>query len=256
MYTRVKTTEEIEAMRIGGGMIATVLAMLAQKLTAGMSAKQLSDIAAAELKALGGEPAFLGYQGFPEAICISVNDEVVHGIPKTSTLMADGDIVSFDFGVRYKGLITDSAISIICGQNTPGFKPHKQISDLLRYTEQSLYEGLAVIKDGCHAGDIGYAVEKVLGKHNYGIVRELVGHGVGHEVHEDPNIPNYGRKNTGAKLVAGMTIAVEPMATLGRDAIKIDDDGWTVRTKDESLAAHFEHTVLVTDDGYEILTQV
>lgn len=241
-------------MRVGGGMIAAVLDMLSQKLTAGMSAKQLSDMAAAELKSLGGVPAFLGYQGFPEAICISVNDEVVHGIPKLSTIISNGDIVSFDFGVIYKGLITDSAISVICGANDSDFKPDKQLSDLLRYTEESLHEGLAVIKNGCHSGDIGYAVEKVLNKHSYGIVRDLVGHGVGHGVHEDPNIPNYGRKNTGAKLVAGMTIAIEPMATLGRDAIKIDDDGWTVRTKDGSLAAHFEHTVLITDDGCEILT--
>lgn len=254
MYTRVKTESEIEAMREGGAMIATVLAMLSRKLSAGMSAKQLSDMAAKELKSLGGEPAFLGYQGFPEAICISVNDEVVHGIPKKETIIADGDIVSFDFGVRYKGLITDSAISVICGKNNPDFKPSKQLTDLIRYTEESLHKGLAVIKDGCHGGDIGYAVEKVLNKHNYGIVRDLVGHGVGHAVHEDPNIPNYGRKNTGAKLVAGMTIAVEPMATLGREAIKVDDDGWTVRTKDGSLAAHFEHTVLITQTGFEILT--
>lgn len=256
MYTRVKTDSEIEAMRESGAMAATVLSLLARELTAGLSAKQLSDMAGKELRKLGGEPAFLAYQGFPEPICISVNDEVVHGIPKSDTLIADGDIVSLDFGVRYKGMITDTAISVICGQNTPGYKAGKRLSDLLTHTEQSLQEGLAVIKDGCYAGDIGYAVEKVLGKHKYGIVRELVGHGVGHEVHEDPNIPNYGRRHTGAKLVAGMTIAVEPMATLGREAVVIDPDGWTVRTKDGSLAAHFEHTVLITETGCEILTQI
>jgi methionyl aminopeptidase len=145
-------------------------------------------------------------------------------------------------------MITDSAISVICGTGTA------QVQNLLKYTEQSLGEGLAAVRDGCYVGDIGFAVQRVLEKHGYGIVRELVGHGVGHAVHEDPNIPNYGRKNTGPQLFKGMTVAIEPMATLGRDAVKVDGDGWTVRTADGSLAAHFEHTILVTEDGCEILT--
>ena len=248
MYTRVKTTQEIEAMRTGGAMLATVLEKLRSKIEAGISTKEINDIAARELKSLGGQSAFLGYQGFPESICVSVNDEVVHGIPRADRIIKDGDIVSMDFGVLYKGLITDSAISVICGKGS------QQAQDLLKYTEQSLYEGLAVIKDGCHAGDIGFAVQKVLDKHNFGIIRELVGHGVGHAVHEDPNIPNYGRANTGPKLSKGMTLAIEPMATLGRDAVKVDQDGWTVRTRDGSLAAHFEHTVLITEDGHEVIT--
>lgn len=255
MFTRIKTDAEIEAMRESGRLLATVLNLLRSKLVAGISTKQLSDLAAKEIIALGGQAAFLGYQGFPEAICISVNDEVVHGIPKAETIINNGDIVSMDFGVSYKGMITDSAVSVICGLNETGFTPEPRIRDLLRYTEESLHEGLAVIEDGCSTGDIGYAVEKVLNKHKYGIVRDLVGHGVGHAVHEDPNIPNYGRKNTGDRLVKGMTVAIEPMATLGRDAITIDDDGWTVRTTDGSLAAHFEHTVLITESGCEILTQ-
>lgn len=250
MYTRVKTADEIEAMRTGGRMLARTLELLKTKVVQGISTKELNDIAARELKALGGESAFYNFQGFPEAICISLNDEVVHGIPAKDRLIKDGDIVSMDFGVRYKGMITDSAVSVVCGG-----KSTEQVRDLLRYTEQSLYEGIAVVRDGCHAGDIGFAVEKVLSKHKFGIVRELVGHGVGHEVHEDPNIPNYGRKNTGPKLVSGMTIAIEPMATLGREGVKIEQDGWTVATEDGSLAAHFEHTVLITDDGCEILTQ-
>jgi len=250
VYTRVKTGQEIEAMRTGGRMLAKVLNLLKTKVEPGISTKALNDIAARELKALGGQSAFLGYHGFPESICISVNDEVVHGIPKPETIIKEGDIVSLDFGVLYKGMITDAAVSVICGRG------NKQVFDLVRFTEQSLYEGLAVIKGGCHTGDIGFSVQKVLDKHHYGIVEDLVGHGVGHEVHEDPNIPNSGRKNTGAKLVSGMTIAVEPMPTLGRQAVKIDADGWTVRTVDNSLAAHFEHTVLVTPDGCEILTEV
>jgi methionyl aminopeptidase len=250
MYTRVKTPEEIVNMRESGRMLATVLEALKPEVIPGVSTKQLNDIAERELKSLGGQAAFLGYQGFPESICISVNDEVVHGIPRPTLVIKEGDIVSLDFGVSYKGMITDSAVSVICGPGT------KQIQDLLKYTEQALLEGISTIKDGSHVGDIGNSVERILNIHKYGIVRDLVGHGVGHAVHEDPNIPNWGRKNTGPKLVAGMTIAVEPMATLGRDAVIIDPDGWTVRTRDGSLAAHFEHTVLVTPDGFEILTQV
>lgn len=249
MYTRVKTSEEIDAMRTGGRMLAQVLSHLRTKVQPGVTTQALNDIADSELRSLGAEPAFLGYEGFPGSICISVNEEVVHGIPREDRVLSDGDIVSLDFGVRYKGLITDSAITVICG------RANKQLEELIRYTEQSLQEGLAVIKNGCRTGDIGFAVQKVLDKHGYGIVRDLVGHGVGHGVHEDPNIPNYGRKNTGPKLVAGMTLAIEPMATLGREAILIDKtDGWTVRTADGSLAAHFEHTVLVTMDACEILT--
>ena len=248
MYTRVKTEDEIEAMRTGGRMLAAVLQLLKTKVSAGISTGQLDEIAARELKALGGEAAFLRYEGFPRSICISVNDEVVHGIPREDKIIKDGDIISLDLGVRYKGMITDSAITVVCGQGS------QRSRDLIRYTEQSLQEGLSVIKDGCRVGDISFAVQKVLEKHNYGIVRDLVGHGVGHSVHEDPNIPNYGRANTGPELKRGMTIAVEPMATLGREAVKIDPDGWTVRTQDRSPAAHFEHTVLVTEAGCEILT--
>lgn len=237
-------------MRTSGKMLAHVLQTLKPHVVVGVSTKELNDIAAKELKALGGKPAFLGYGGFPEVICISVNDEVVHGIPRKDLIIKNGDIVSLDFGVNYNGMITDSAISVICG-NAP-----KPIRDLLRYTEESMYAGIQAVRDGCHTGDIGNAVEKVLNKHKYGIVRDMVGHGVGHEVHEDPNVPNYGRKGTGSKLVSGMTIAIEPMATLGGEAVVIDPDGWTVRTADGSLAAHFEHTVLILDDGFEIITQL
>lgn len=249
MFTRVKTDVEIEAMRSGGKILAAVLQHLAPKVEPGISTKELSNLAAKELKSLGGQPAFLGYQGFPEVICISINDEVVHGIPKDTTILQSGDVVSLDLGVLYKGMIVDGAVTVVCGTSD------QKRDNLLEYTRSSLDEGLAAIKDGCHVGDIGYAVQKVLDKHGYGIVRDLVGHGVGHAIHEDPNIPNYGQKNTGAKLVSGMTMAIEPMATTGRDAIYTDSDGWTIRTRDGSLAAHFEHTVLVTKGGCEILTQ-
>jgi methionyl aminopeptidase len=250
MQTRVKSPSEIVAMRESGRMLATVLEVLQPLTKPGVTTKELADRAAAELKTLGGEPAFLGYQNFPDVICISVNDEVVHGIPSSNRVIQDGDIVGLDFGVRYKGMITDSAISVIAGKP---LKPSH--GKLLQLTEESLAAGIAAVHGGVRTGDIGAAVEAVLKPHGYGIVRDLVGHGVGHEVHEDPNIPNYGRANTGPWLEAGMTIAIEPMATLGGERVYLHDDGWTVSTYDGSRAAHFEHTVLITEDGAEILTQ-
>lgn len=251
MYTKVKTPAEIEAMRESGRMLATVLQELKKVIAPGQTTKYLDDIAAKELKALGGIPAFLGYQGYPAVICISVNDEVVHGIPSAQRILNEGDIVGLDFGVSYNGMITDSAISVIVG--TSQSKEHEL---LLQKTEESLRAGIKQVKAGVRTGDIAAAVQAVLEPAGYGIVRDLVGHGVGHHVHEDPNIPNYGRKGTGERLEAGMTIAIEPMATLGGHGVTIDRDGWTIRTADHSLAAHFEHTVLITETGFEVLTKV
>jgi len=251
MMTRVKTASELAAMRDSGRMLATVLQLLKTKLEVGQSTKHLSDIAAEELKKLGGEPAFLGYQGFPDIICISVNEEVVHGIPKADKIIADGDIVSLDFGVIHKGMITDAAISLIAGR--PKQRGH---IELVKNTETALQTGIAAVHDQVRTGDIGAAIENYLKKYRYGIVRDLVGHGVGHEIHEDPNIPNYGRAGSGPWLSAGMTIAIEPMVTLGTDRVYITDDGWTVITADGSRSAHFEHTILITADGAEILTSL
>lgn len=251
MQTRVKTPDEIEAMRESGRMLAAVLGILKDKLQPGMSTKDLDDIARTELEALGGQPAFLSYQGFPAVICISVNEEVVHGIPKADKIIQDGDIVGMDFGVSYKGMITDAAISVIAGK--PKQKQHIQ---LLEDTQMALDAGIFAVKDRVRTGDIGFAVESSLKHRRYGIVKDLVGHGVGHHVHEDPNIPNYGRANTGPWLEAGMTIAIEPMVTLGTDRVLVDEDGWTILTADGSWSAHFEHTVLITEDGCEILTQL
>lgn len=251
MQTQVKTNAEIEAMRESGRMLATVLQTLKPKVLAGVSTKELADIAAAELKALGGQPSFLGYQGFKDVICISVNEEVVHGIPTASKIIAEGDIVSLDFGVTYKGMITDSAISVIAGK--PKTRGH---IDLLARTETALQVGIDAVHDQVRTGDIGSAIENYLKKFPYGIVRDLVGHGVGHHVHEDPNIPNYGRANTGPWLSKGMTIAIEPMVTLGTERVNVADDGWTIFTADGKWAAHFEHSILITETGAEILTQV
>lgn len=248
MQSSIKTLKEIESMRTAGQILSRVLDLACQEVVHGVSTKELSNLVVKELKRLGGEPAFLGYNGFPEPICISVNDEVVHGIPRETKIIREGDVVSLDFGVRYQGMIVDSARTVGCG-NASG-----EVLRLIAMTDASLTEGLAVVKNGVKTGTIGHTIEGVLKKAKLGIVRDLVGHGVGHHIHEDPNIPNYGRAGSGAVLVSGMTVAIEPMATLGKDGVYTDVDGWTVRTKDGSLSAHFEHTVLITDTGCEILT--
>lgn len=252
MYTRVKTEAEIEAMRTAGRMLATVLELVEKSAAPGMSTKDLAVIASKELQALGGKPTFLGYgdsSPFPDVICISVNDEVVHGIPKSDSILRLGDLISIDFGVTYDGMVTDAARSFILGD------AKQSVKNLVRDTEAAMYAGIEALKDGVRVGDISSAVQKVLVKGNYGIVRDLVGHGVGHQLHEEPDIPNYGFASTGPVLKAGMTIAIEPMATLGTHAVTVDDDQWTIRTADGSLAAHFENTVLITERGYEILTE-
>ena len=237
-------------MRKSGQILAHVLSTLSEKTSEGMSTKDIAEIAKSELKPTGGLPTFLGYYGFPDVICISINDEIVHGIPRRNKIIKTGDIVSLDFGVTYNGMITDSAISFIVG--TP---KNQADAELVKNTKRSLLKGISVLRDGVKVGDISSSVQNVLDNYGYGIVRDLVGHGVGHELHEDPNIPNYGQKNTGPILKAGMTIAIEPMATLAGGKIVEDEDGWTIRTADGSMSAHFEHTILITDDGYEILTQ-
>lgn len=238
-------------MRISGSILAGVHSVLKKEVRPGVSTAQLADIAESEINKRGGEPAFLGYGApipFPSVICISVNDEVVHGVPSENSVLKDGDIVSLDLGVTYKGMITDASITVPCGLVKP------EVEQFIDRTKKSLHAGLKAIKNGCQVGDIGYEIQRSLERYGYGIVRDLVGHGVGHEVHEDPNIPNFGKKNTGPKLVSGMTLAIEPMATMGNHGVYVKNDGWTVATNDGSLSAHFEHTILVTDKGCEILT--
>jgi methionyl aminopeptidase len=221
-----------------------------QECRAGRTPKEMSALAKQELQRLGGEPAFLGFYGYPDVICISVNEQVQHSIPN-DRIFAPGDVVNFDFGVNYQGMITDAGITI-CVDN----KTTPDTSRLLRGTEKALYDGLKVVRHGCHVGDISAAIERTLRSHKLGIVRELVGHGVGKHLHEDPEIPNYGRAGTGPVLKAGMTVAIEPISTLGNPAIKEDPDGWTLRTIDGSWSAQFEHTILVTPTGCEILTRL
>jgi methionyl aminopeptidase len=219
-----------------------------QETKPGRTPRDMSALAAAELKRLGGEPAFKGFHGYPDIICISVNNQVQHSIPSNEPLH-EGDVVNYDFGVRVRGMITDSGISVGVG------KVSADAQRLLDGTRKALEAGIAQVKAGVHVGDISAAIEKVLLAHRLGIVRELVGHGVGHELHEEPNVPNYGRAGKGPVLEAGMTIAIEPIATLGAEGIALDPDGWTLWSVDRSWSAQFEHTILVTEDGCEILTQ-
>lgn len=249
MVNKVKTKSEISYIRQSGKMLATVLKAVEKAIEPGITTLELNDIAKKELKSLGGEPAFLGYYGYPGVICISVNDEVVHGIPG-KYIIKNGDIVSFDYGVKYGGMITDAARSILVGPN------NKQKLNLINGTLESLDAGIGAIKEGAYIGDISESIQSVLDEYGFGIVRDLVGHGVGHELHEDPNIPNYGKSGTGMILKEGMTLALEPMTTLGSYKVYTAADGWTILTRDGSLSAHFEDTVLVTKNGSEILTRL
>lgn len=245
---RPKTAEEIVTMRQAGKMLAQVLQTLKESIKPGMQTGELDDIARAELKKLGGNAPFLGYQGFPATLCVSVNEEVVHGIPG-GRVIEDGDIVGLDFGVEIDGLVTDGAITVPVGSVSD------EVVQLLETTKKSMMAGIKVVKAGAHIGDISAAVEGVLKPAGYGIVEGLAGHGVGDSLHEAPWIPNFGKAGKGAVLEAGMTICIEPMATLGSKKVRIAKDGWTVYTRDHSLAAHFEHTILVTEKGHEVLTQ-
>jgi len=247
MQNRLKTADEIQAMREGGQMLATVLDKLQAATAPGVTPKDMSALAASELKKLGGQPAFKDYQGFPDIICISVNNQVQHSIP-TNQPFKEGDIVNYDFGVLHKGLITDAGISVGVGTVSP------RVQQLLEGTRRALLTGIDAVKDGVHVGDVSAAIEAVLRSYNLGIVRDLVGHGVGDHLHEDPNIPNYGSKGEGSLLKNGMTIALEPITTLGSEQIVADHDGWTLWTADGSWSAQFEHTIVVTDKGADILT--
>ncbi len=248
MMTKIKSLQEIENMRKSGHILAAVLDEVETQLKAGITTEEINTIAAKKLKKLGGSPAFLGYYDYPAVICISVNDEVVHGIPGKKVIK-NGDVVSFDFGVNYEGMITDAARTILVGA------PNKAKSALIATTFLSLDAGIAQVRAGARIGDISSAIQSVLDEHGYGIVRDLVGHGVGHQLHEEPNIPNYGKAGSGPVIEAGMTIAIEPMATLGSYKVYTAEDGWTILTRDGSTAAHFEDTILVLEDGFEILTR-
>ena len=244
----IKSEEEVELLRIAGEITGSTHNYLKPYIKPGITTLELDKLAEDYILSRGATPSFKGYDGFPGTVCASINNEVVHGIPSSRTLK-EGDIITLDIGACWKGYHGDSAWTYAVGE----------ISDkkkyLLEHTEKSLFKGLEAIHDGCHVGDIGYAVSKYANEHGLGVVRELVGHGVGTDVHEEPDVPNYGARGTGPVLKEGMVIAVEPMLNLGSRKVYILEDGWTIITADGKPSAHFEHTVLVTKDGYEILTR-
>lgn len=248
---KIKTPEEIQAMREGGKILAEIFDELKKRVQPGVTEKELDLWVEAEIKRRGAIATYKTSEvNFPGVICISTNEELVHGIPTDRTLEV-GDVVGFDMVIEYKKMKTDSAFTMVVGEEPKGVVKH-----LLQSTERALYAGIDAIKGPVRVGDISAAVEKVLKDAKVGIVRELVGHGVGHTMHEAPEVPNYGKKGTGPLLTPGDTIAIEPMATLGTEKIITEDDGWTISTRDGSLSAQFEHTVLITENGAEILTKI
>ena len=243
----IKSNREIELMKHAGYINYLTHEEVKKHIKVGITTKELDKIAYDFIAKNDCIPSFLNYQGFPGTICASINDVVVHGIPG-NTKLKNGDIISIDIGVAYQGYHSDAARTYVVG-DAPD-----EIKNLVANTEKSLYNGLSVIKEGARIGDIGAAVTAVANESNYGVVRELVGHGVGTSIHEDPDVPNFGKPNTGLVLKAGMVLAVEPMLNLGSRYVYLDDDDWAIRTDDGKPSAHFEHTVVVTKEGYEILT--
>lgn len=244
----IKTPREIELMRVAGEIVGDTHKYLIPYLKPGITTKKIDSLAREYIIKRGAFPSCYHYEGYPANICISINEEVVHGIASNRKLR-EGDIVTLDICACYKGYHGDSAWTYAVGHISDE-KKH-----LMKHTENALYEGLKQVKEGAHIGDIGNAIETYALAHHLGVVKELVGHGVGNQLHEDPDVPNYGKKGTGPVLKKGMVIAVEPMLNAGTADIYLLDDDWTVITADDKPSAHFEHTVLVTENGYEILTK-
>lgn len=269
MAITVKTKDEIEILREGGQRLARVLEKVLSEVRVGISTDALDKLAESLIFESGGIPSFKGYTTgstktpYPASICTSINDEVVHGIPRKDRILKDGDIIGVDIGMKWpakkfsildsqfltKPLFTDMAVTVGVG------KISQEAERLIRVTKESLDIGVGVVSAGIKTGDIGYVIQKYLEKHKLGVIRDLAGHGVGYKVHEEPLIPNFGSKGTGCELVEGMVIAIEPIAALGNWKITPDKDEWTLRTSDGSLAAHFEHTMAVTKTGREVLTK-
>ena len=250
LITGEKTPEQIQAMREGGKILAQIFDDIRGSVRSGLTEQDIDKFVGTKIKEYGASATYKTSEvNFPGAICISTNEEIVHGVP-SSYVLRKGDVVSFDLVITYKDMKTDSAFTMVVDEQPKGAVKH-----LLSATERSLYAGIDAIKGPVYTGDIGAAIERVLKDAKLGIVRELVGHGVGLKMHMPPDIPNYGRKGTGVLLKPGDTIAIEPMATLGGEGIIELDDGWTYATRDDSLAAHFEHTVLITESGAEIITK-
>lgn len=243
----LKSPAEIEVMREAGRITASALRVVGEAVAPGVTTAQLDEIAAEHIRNEGGKPAFLGYRGFPATLCVSVNDEVVHGIPGKRRLR-EGDIVSVDCGVIVDGYYGDAAMTFPVGQVSD------QARRLMDVTREALDAAIARCRPGMRLGDVGNAVQTVVERAGFSVVREYVGHGIGRSMHEEPQVPNFGRAGTGVTLKPGTVLAIEPMVNAGGYAVRSLDDGWTVVTADGSLSAHFEHTVAITEDGPSILT--
>jgi methionyl aminopeptidase len=251
----IKSPEEIEILKRGGKILSSVLRELREKCVSGITTAELDRLAQKQIREAGGRPSFLGYSpspsksGYPAAVCVSINEEVVHGIPSDDRVIRDGDIVSMDIGLWYEDLCTDMATTVMAGRVNP------KIMDLVLSTREALVRGLGAVREGAMVGDIGAAIEDFIKPKGYGIVRDLVGHGVGHAVHEEPPIPNFrDPRSPRVELKTGMVIAIEPMISIGDWRIRQLGDGWTIVTADGSPSAHFEVTVAVTEDGYDLIT--
>jgi methionyl aminopeptidase len=243
-----RSQAEIERMRVANQLVAEVLVELEAAVAPGVTTADLDELAERLTRAGGAEPAFKGYRGYPATLCASVNDEVVHGIPSRTRVLREGDVISLDIGVKLNGFYGDSAVTVPVG------RVPDSTSALLKVTRESLERAIAAATVGARLSDIGHAVQEWVEAHGYSIVREFVGHGIGERLHEEPQIPNYGPPGRGPKLSAGMVLAIEPMVAEGKPATRVLADGWTAVTRDGSLAAHFEHTVALTDDGPLVLT--
>lgn len=245
----IKSPREVEIMAAAGGIVAETLQLVARHTRPGVSTGELDDLAEEFIRSHpGAVPSFKGLYDFPKSLCTSINSEIVHGIPSRKRILRDGDILSVDCGVYLEGLHADSAVTVPVGEVTP------EVQRLLQVTQDALEAGIAQARVGNHVGDIGAAVQKVAEAGRCSVVRELVGHGVGASMHEEPQIPNYGKPKRGPRLLRGMTIAIEPMLNLGRPEIRTLEDKWTVVTRDGKWSAHFEHTVMVDESGPRILT--
>ena len=244
----LKSDEEIELLRISNQIVAKTLAELAKLIQPGVSTEQLDKVAYEFIKDNGAVPGFLGYSGYPKSICTSVNEQVVHGIPNEKVFLEDGDIISVDCGVYKNGFHGDSAYTFCVGDVKP------EIVDLLRTTKESLYKGIEQSQEGRRLGDVGNAIQSHCEARGYSVVREMIGHGVGRNLHEAPEVPNYGRKGNGIMLKSGMTIALEPMINMGSRNLVFEKDGWTTRTIDRKPSAHFEHSIAIRRGKADILS--
>lgn len=246
----LKSSSALARMREAGHIVAQVLERFREVVRPGITTAQLEEEACRVIAREGGSPSFKGYRGFPAAICTSINQEVVHGIPSPRRVLSEGDIISLDVGVIYRGYQGDAAITLPVGRVS------SEVQRLLTVTEEALWEGIAQSRPGNWTGDISAAIQQYVESQGFNVVREYTGHGIGRAMHEDPQIPNFGRPRTGSRLRPGMTFALEPMVTVGHWKTRVLDDGWTVVTADGSLSAHFEHTIAVTEDQPEILTKL